>query len=433
MAGAESKAREAVITIDGIAAGGAGVGRLPDGIAAFVHRTVPGERVRVRVRERRRRWARADLIELLEPSPARRDAPCPHYARCGGCTVEHLRYDAQLRAKGEIVREALRRIGGVALPEIEVVASPDEFRYRNRVSFTLRRLAGEAVVAGFHALDRPDRIVDIDEACLLPETSLAEAWAALRAGWGPGASRLPAGAELRLTLRASADGAVALLVEGGRGAGEPDRLLAEVDRLVAVWHRPVPGEPVALLGGRASLTERWDEFELQVGAAAFLQVNRGAARRLEDHVLDRVGDPAGRRIVDAYCGVGFHALRLAARGADVVGIELDAHAVEQGRALAAAGGLERARFVAGDVAAELPGALPADLLIVNPPRGGLDPEVTAGVLAAPPGRMIYVSCDPATLARDAARLAPVLRLERARAFDLFPQTSHVETVAEFAR
>lgn len=430
MAGGE-RGVDAVIRIDGIAAGGAGVGRLPSGVAVFVHRTAPDETVRVRVTEGRKRWARADLIELIQASPGRRAAPCPHYDRCGGCTLEHLRYEEQLRVKGDIVREALRRIGGVELEAPEVVPSPREFRYRNRVSFTLRRLIDGRVVAGFHALGRPDRIVDIGADCLLPEEAVAAAWDALRAAWGPGADRLPAGAQLRLTLRASRSGEVGLLIEGGVGRGDAARLLREVPGLVGIWHAQESGDPITL-AGEPAITERWDDFELRLGPSAFLQVNRDGARLLEDHVLERVGDVRGRYVIDAYCGVGFHAHRLAAAGARVVGIELDGAAVAQAQRLAGQTASARATFLAADVGAALPALLPADVVIANPPRGGLAPDVAHALAAQPPPRLLYVSCDPATLARDATRLAPALRLERVRCFDLFPQTSHVETVAEFA-
>jgi len=127
------------VRIDSIAAGGEGVGRLPDGRVTFVHRTAPGDLAEISVTERRDRWTRGRLLRVLEPSAERREAPCPFYARCGGCTLEHLAYDAQLRAKARIVADALTRIGGVATEPPEVVASPTEFRYRNRVSFALRR------------------------------------------------------------------------------------------------------------------------------------------------------------------------------------------------------------------------------------------------------------------------------------------------------
>lgn len=415
----------ATVEITGIAAGGAGVGRLPDGAAVFVHRTAPGDAVEVRVTERKRRWARGELLRVLEPGPDRREAPCPHYARCGGCTLEHLTYEAQLRAKAEIVASALRRIGGFDVDVPDVVASPREFQYRNRVSFTLLRLGRGRVVAGFHELDRPDRVVDISSECLLPESPIAEVWGRLRAAWGEEASLLPSGRTLRLTLRGTARHEVTLVVEGGYSPGKPAELLERVDGLAAIWHRP-QGGALELLAGKESVVETWGEEEVALSGAAFLQVNRGAAALLEAHVLSLAGDVAGRRVVDAYCGIGMHARRLARRGAEVVGIELDALAVQAAREA----GIDGARFEAGRVEELLPAALPADLVILNPPRGGLDPAVPEALVASPSPRIVYVSCDPATLARDLARLAPRYRLASVRCFDLFPQTSHVETVAE---
>jgi len=426
VSGAAGTGREAVVSIDGIAAGGAGVGRLPDGLAVFVHRTAPGERVRVAVTERKRRWARARLVDVIEATPERRDAPCPYYARCGGCTLEHLDYSAQLRAKASLVAEALRRIGGLDIAEPPAVtASPDEFRYRNRVSFALRRLRGGRVVAGFHELERPDRIVDMDGGCLLPEPALARAWSGLRAAWGAGAARLPAGASLRLTLRASAAGEVVLLVEGGRGDGDAEALLREVHGLRAVWHAESAGEAPRLLAGVETVAERWGERMLPLGRRAFVQVNRAAARLLEAHVLALAGRGAGR-VVDAYCGIGEYARELARDGWQAVGIELDEDAVFAARD----GAPDQARFVAGDVAEHLPRELPADLVILNPPRGGVDQAVVDALRARPPRRIVYVSCDPATLARDLSRLGDPFRIGSLHCFDLFPQTAHVETVVE---
>ena len=304
------------VEITGIAAGGAGVGRLPDGKAVFVHRTVPGERARIRVIEEKRRWARGHLVQLLRSAPERREAPCPHYERCGGCTLEHLDYEAQCRIKGGIVANALRRIGGLEVETPEVVASPDEFRYRNRVSFTLLRLGSGRVVAGFHEIERPERVVDITEACLLPEPAIAEAWGRLRASWGEGAYRLPSGERLRLTLRGTTEGRVALLIEGGFAKGRPDELLEWVgaSRDLAPARRR---RAAAAAAGDAAVHEEWGGEPLELARRDFLQVNRRAAALLEDHVLDVGGcrdwSPP-RRVVDAYCGIGLYARRLARAG-----------------------------------------------------------------------------------------------------------------------
>jgi 23S rRNA (uracil1939-C5)-methyltransferase len=416
------------VRIDSIAAGGEGVGRLEDGRVVFVHRTAPGELAEVALIERKERWARGRLLRVLEPSPERREAPCPHYTRCGGCTLEHLEYPAQLRAKARIVADALTRIGGVAVEPPEVVPSPEEFRYRNRVSFALRRRESGRVEAGFHVLGEPEEVLDLDGGCLLPEAPIARVWDALRRAWGPDARRLPSGERLRLTLRANAAGEVSLLVEGGFSPGRPEELLERVDGLVSLWHRPGPAAP-ELLAGAPGLPETWGDETVELSGAAFLQVNRGAAALLEAHVMEVAGDVAGRTVVDAYCGIGLHARRLAARGARVTGIELDAAAVAEARRRAPEGAV----FLEGAVEALIADHLPADLVILNPPRAGIAAEAAQALAAAPAERVVYVSCDPATLARDLKRMGPAYRLERVRAFDLFPQTAHVETVAVLAR
>jgi 23S rRNA (uracil1939-C5)-methyltransferase len=426
--------KQARVEIHGIAAGGAGVGRLPDGRAVFVHRTAPGEEVDIRLLEEKGRWARGEVVGVRRESEARRPPPCPHYDRCGGCTLEHLQYDAQLRAKREIVVEALRRIGGIEVepreaPALAVIPSPLEFRYRNRVSFTLLRMVGNRVVAGFHEINRPGRVVDITGACLLPEPAIGAAWSRLREEWGVGAHRLPSGRQLRLTLRGSAAGEVVLVVEGGYGPGRPEELLARVPELTAIWHRPTgKGSRLTLVAGREVVAESWADEEVGLSGAVFLQVNRGAAALLEAYLAELAGEVRGVRIVDAYCGVGLLARRFAREGATVVGIELDEAGVAEGRGVGPPG----VEFVVDRVEVALPAALPAELVIVNPPRTGLDPAVPEALRAASPKRLIYVSCDPATLARDLARLGPGFQVRSLRCFDLFPQTAHVETVVELA-
>ncbi|HEX2166517.1 MAG TPA: TRAM domain-containing protein, partial [Longimicrobiales bacterium] len=402
-------ADEIELRIDSIAAGGAGVGRDGEGRAVFVHRTVPGELVAARVLETRKRWARAHLERVIDSAPSRREAPCRFYARCGGCTLEHMEYPAQLAAKAGIVRDALSRIGGITVEPPEVVPSPHELRYRNRVSFTLVRLRNGSVRAGFHELERPDRVLDIDEDCLMPEETVASTWGELRRSWGRGASRLPSGARLRLTVRATATGRTSLLVQGGYSAGRADELLARVSTLDAIWHQPQPSGPPVLLAGTVELTESWDDETLSLGGAVFLQVNRGAATLLEEYVMQLAGDVTERTVVDAYCGVGLHARRLARMGARVSGIELDAQAVQEAQRA-----LPDATFTAARVEDALPSMLPADLVILNPPRAGVAEPALVALRDAPPARVIYISCDPATLARDLKRLAPTFELRSIR-------------------
>jgi 23S rRNA (uracil1939-C5)-methyltransferase len=418
--------QRATIHIDSIAAGGAGVGRLPDGRAAFVQRTAPGDEATIEIVQEKKRWVRARLLRIVTPGPGRREAPCRHYTHCGGCTLEHLHYEKQLEAKAQIVRETIRRIGGVSIDTPPLTPSPNEFHYRNRLSFTFLRTATGRVIAGFHDVDRPDRVVDISANCLLPEAPLARAWGHLRASWGTGAAYLPSGERLRLTLRVTAQADIGLVIDGGYSAGQPARLLESVPQLRSIWQRPRGADEYRLLGGESAFAESWLDEDVAVSGAVFLQVNRAAAELLEEHVLERARSGHSDSVIDAYCGVGLHARRLARLGHQVVGIELDPAAVQEARR----GAPENARFVAGRVEEVIGNVLPADLVIVNPPRAGLEPPATHALLAKPPARILYVSCDPATLARDLSQLTGTFRITDVHCFDLFPQTTHVETVVE---
>lgn len=402
------------VTVRSIAAGGSGIAELPDGRVVFVPRTAPGDRADIRVDRQKARWAVGTLERLVEPGPDRADAPCPLYATCGGCQLQHLTYERQLEWKGRFVADALTRLGGLGPVEPpEVVPSPRALAYRSRISFTLRRLRGGRVVAGLHALGRPAHVIEVRGECVLPEAALAEAWGALRGAWGPGARALPDGGTLRLTLR-TVSGGWDLLVEGGGAGWSADELVAALPGLVTLRHRPAGGDARTLHGD-------------PVSAFGFEQVNRAAADALRAHVLD-VSGPGPGSAIDAYCGAGAFASGLAELGWTVRGIEIDAEAAAAARAASTAG----VGVTQGRVEDLLAGHLPADLLLVNPPRAGLAAAATAAVLAAPPPRIVYVSCDPATLARDLGLLTGAYHLEGLRAFDLFPQTAHVETVAVLA-
>jgi 23S rRNA (uracil1939-C5)-methyltransferase len=399
------------------------VGRLPDGRAVFVPWTAPGDVARIRVAEDRERWARGELVALETPGPARREPRCPLYGTCGGCRLQHVRYQDQVAWKASRIQESLRRIGDAEIDRPEVEPAPREWGYRNRMSFTLKRLRNGRVVAGLHRFDAPGRVLEIRDECLLPEEGILPVWTALREAWGPGAGALPPGGELRLTLRNAVEG-VALVVEGGRPGGDAAGLVEAVEGLVSIAHRPGGAAVATHLAGAPATRDRWFGEEIEVGSRAFLQVNREGGEALHLSVLKELGNPADLRIVDAYCGVGGWGRRLARHGADVVGIELDPAAVAQARAGAPPG----FRVLEGRVERHLPGLLPADRVLLNPPRGGLDAAVTEALRRSPVPRVLYVSCNPATLARDIGRLGEGYRIRRVRGFDLFPQTPHVESV-----
>lgn len=410
------------VSIHAIGAGGVGVGNTPDGKVAFVPRTAPGDRVRMQPIRVKPRWVLGRASQWLEEGSARRTPPCPLYDRCDGCSLQHLAYLEQLKWKGRMVGDALRRIGGLVWEDPGVTPSPRELRYRNKITLTLRRLPGGKVVAGFRELWNRSRVLDVAGLCLLPTEELATIWDALRLAWGPDASLLPQGRELRLTLRGFGQGG-GLLVRGGRGDGDPNQLLPRVDGLRAIWKEP-RGGPQRLLAGDPTLRVEWLEESLEIPGGGFLQVNRDAGERLHGYVLEESGGVAGRRVLDCYCGVGILGRALAERGAEVVGIEAD----PLGAAVAKTGAPDGFRVLEGQVEAQIHGLLPAELLIVNPPRSGLDPAIPRILTGRTVPRMIYVSCDPATLARDLKRLQGSYQIEKVGAFDLFPQTDHVETV-----
>ena len=425
----EPSAGPVTLEIGTVVSGGDGLVRSTDAPVVFVPRTAPGEVVEVEIIEAHRQWSRGRLLRIVEPSLSRRDPPCPQYPVCGGCQLQHLEYPAQTTAKAGIIADTLRRLGKIEIEPPEVEASAAELEYRNRVTFVLRR-KGKDVVAGFHGFEDTSKIIDLDQ-CPLAEPPINRVWALLRDSWGPGAKLLPPGAELRLTLRATQDGEVGLVIEGGRGNGDPDALMKAVDGLAAIWRLNANGA-AAWYVGASTLGERWGSQRVELAGDAFLQVNREVATKLEAYVLEQCGDVVGQRIIDAYCGFGLRALELAWKGARVVGIDTEEHAISTAHGKAVESGAT-ARFVAAPVERALFHELPADLVLLNPPRSGVSEEALKGLVKKPPARLIYVSCDPATLARDLKTLGGKFQLSACRAFDMFPQTAHVETVVTLAR
>ncbi|MEO7456511.1 MAG: TRAM domain-containing protein [Gemmatimonadaceae bacterium] len=398
------------VEITGIAAGGDGVGRT-GGMVVFTPRTAIGDLADVRL-ARSKRFARGRLEGLEIASPDRVEPSCRHYVadRCGGCQVQHISYDAQLRAKGVIIGDALRRIGHRDVDAVEVEPSDAAWRYRRKLTLHLRR-TGSHWIAGLHPHDDPVAVFDLVECPITEDRVLAE-WSSLRGAF----DHLPRERELRVSVRLLAAGA-AVVVEGGGAWPTHQQFFDAVPSMAELWWRPERGR-MRRLATRALESE---------SGASFVQINARVAARLKTHVVERVRAYAPRRVVDAYAGAGDTALAIAASGSIVAAIELDAEAVAR-----FAGQLRApSSAIVGKVEDHLARALPADVVLLNPPRGGVDAAVTAALqdVRFAPRAIIYVSCDPATLARDVARM-PRYRLASVRAYDMFPQTAHVETVCE---
>jgi 23S rRNA (uracil1939-C5)-methyltransferase len=401
----------AEVTIESIAAGGDGVGRV-EGRVVFVPRSAPGD-VGLVDMPATGRFTRTVFSELRAESPVRTQPPCAHYVhdRCGGCQLQHLSYEAQLAAKASIVRDAMQRIGKRTIDMPVVHSSPRPWRYRRKLTLALRR-RGEEWFAGLHPFDDPGRVFRLVDCPITHEDVLA-IWRDVMTA----SAHFPAERELRGAVRIDDSGAASFTLEGGRAWSGSARFFAAVPRLSALWWVPARGRRRELHSRQADSPP----------GASFAQVNPAVAGPLRERVIALALSRRPQTAVDAYAGLGETALELAKRGLDVTAIELDADAAAWSRTRLPPG----SQSIAGRVEDALGPALPADVVILNPPRAGIDRRVAEILDSAQPAprAVIYVSCDPATLARDVARM-PTYRIASIESFDMFPQTAHVETVCE---
>lgn len=473
--------------LDGLSAEDASPGAA--GLTVFVRGALPGQRVRARIVAVRKRLAEAEVTALLRPSPEERAPVCPHAGSgragggCGGCPWQSLRYDRQLFWKERILRDALERVGHVdAACVLPALASPREWGYRNKMAFAFAP-AGEGAAGADDPLlssegrggpvlglrERGSHRVTPVTRCRMQSERTMRLLAAMRrfaaeeglSAWdaatgrglcrffvvrepearseavstnaaGPCLAELIVGPELAL-------GAAAAF--GRRVAAALREAVPELDGFVlsrrAARSDVAYGETTLHREGNTCLTERLGPVRVTLGHDAFFQVNTAAASLLYAEAARLAETETARRVWDVYCGVGSLGLYLATAGglpadAELTGIETMPGGVRMARRNAEALGLRRCRFIRGDAAdvlRRLAGA--PDIMTVDPPRAGLDPSVIRSILRIMPSRLVYVSCNPATLARDAARLATGFRLCRTRPADLFPQTPHVESASLF--
>jgi 23S rRNA (uracil1939-C5)-methyltransferase len=472
----------ATVFIEALAFGGAGIARV-EGKVWFVPGALPGEQVTVEILGRRRKFDQARLLEVLEPSPLRRAPCCPHVDHCGGCSLQALAYPAQLEAKAQQVRDCLARIGGMEVPEFgPPVASPDEFRYRNKMEFTFSPRAWEpqgppefpapGPALGLHVPGRHDAVFELEN-CALPSPRSIQVLTEVRAfarehGLPAYRCREDAGLLRHLVVRegrASGDLLVALVVRETdpvfRQLGP--RLAAAVPGLtglVLIVNRTratiARGSQDEVLWGHPILRERLAGLSFELGAQSFFQTNTAGAEKLLaviGEVLDRFGYPArsgagatgapaapapAPHLLDLYCGAGTLGLCLADRFAQVTGIEQVDEAIRSAERTAALNGIPHARFEVADVERWVrdfgAGNAPPDVIIVDPPRAGLHPRALSALPGLGAQLIVYVSCNPATLARDAAGLVGAgYQPAGLRIVDLFPQTGHIESVLALRR
>ena len=429
--------------IDGYSSEGLGIARI-DGQVVFVHGAIRGETCDVLVMKVLKNAAFGKIAALAEPSPARRQPDCPYYGRCGGCDFRHMSYEEELWAKRARVQDALTRIGGAEVAVEEILGAEQPLHYRNKSIYPISP-AGEV---GFYRA-RSHQVVHVEH-CLIqkPEAdALAQAVRDYIARFQvePYNEATGRGLLRHLYVRTSCRGEslACLLVNGSRLPHEQelvDMLRAAAPGVCGVVlgentrrGNAILGDRYRTLWGRDYLTDTLCGLELRLSVPSFYQVNHDQAQRLYEKALEYAGLTGRELAVDLYCGAGTITQVLARRARHVIGGEIVPEAIRDAEDSARRNGVENVEFLCGDasrLAAELrQRGLRPDVICVDPPRKGLAPDVVEAAASMTPGRIVYVSCDPATLARDVARFAPLGYYPvRACAVDLFPGTAHVETV-----
>src|SRR6266581_1842456 len=453
MAAPVARDQELELHIDSLAYGGNGVARL-NGFVVFVRRGLPGDTVRARVTKVKRSHAEAIAVEVVEPGAQRVDAPCAHYPACGGCRFQDLAYDAQLEAKQEQVREALRRIGGIAEPLVEeIVPAESQFFYRNKLEYSFTATpAGPAL--GFHRAGRWDEVLEIEKCWLT--TDLGNAIRGAVRDWARG-ERLEAYDQaehtgyLRHLVVREGRNTGQVLVQLVTAAGERfdrDEFVEMLRRFPEVrsihWaFNDTPAEvtnlPTTLLWGEEAIEEQLCGLRFRVRPNAFLQTNTAMAERLYGIAGEFAALTGGETVYDLYCGIGTIGLSLASRALTVWGVEVSEESVACAIENQELNAIGNAAFFAGNVGEVLnelrDRAGDPDVVVVDPPRAGLAGKALKrlGEIAAP--RIVYVSCNPTTLAGDVKRLRAEYgyELRRVKPVDMFPHTPHVEAVSLLER
>ena len=423
------------ITLDKLTYGGDAMGRLPGGQAVFVPFGLPGERVRIRLVEEKKNFARGELLEVLGPSPQRITPKCKHFSfplspegvdglgvrGCGGCQYQNLSYETQLEVKTEILRDQLQRIGKIGNPPVQPMAAcPHPWNYRNHVQFHLTDDGKIGFVgAGFVDDLRPptSNIIPITE-CHLPELPINELWSQLEFE--------PDAPFDRVSLRTGMDDDLMLILES-------DQLEApelELEAGISVVH--LTENDALVMAGEDHIVMQVLERDFKVSAGSFFQVNTVMTEKMVEHLLNKLPLPA-KTILDVYCGVGLFSAFLAPKCERLIGIESSPSACEDFAVnLDEFDHVELYEGRAEDVIPHL--EVEQVIVLVDPPRAGVDKVALDAIRELAPDVIAYVSCDPSTLARDAARLAASgYEMIDITPFDLFPQTYHIESISIFKK
>lgn len=451
------------VDITDIAFGGRGLCRI-DGMAVFVDQAVPGDRVRVRMVRKKKNYGEARVLELLEASPDRVEAPCPYSGTCGGCKWQFLDYERQIEYKRRHVIESLQHIGGIEnVPVHPTLPSERVFGYRNKMEFSCsdrRWLMPDELgtpdletdfALGLHVPGTYYKVLDTQACLLQPDLGngiLGHVRSRMKASGRPAYGlKSHEGFWRFLMLRHSVAGdqwMVNLITSAEEQevvAPMADELLERYPSVVSVVNNITArkagiavGEREILLAGEPAIRDRIGRFEFKISANSFFQTNTRGAKCLYDVVKNKAGLTGGETVLDLYCGTGTIAIYLSETARNVVGMEISESAVKDAQANCRLNNVSNCSFVLGDIRNALSALTEKpDVIIIDPPRDGMHKDVVKQVLAIAPERIVYVSCNPATLARDLAPIQERYRICEVQPVDLFPHTWHIEAVVRLER
>ena len=433
-------------TVTDYTAEGQGVARI-EGCAVFIPNAIAGERVRVRIEKAQKTWAAGKLVELLEKSPHRVNRECPVAKLCGGCDFWHMDYEEETRLKAQRVRDCLNRIGGEALDSVPILAAPTCYGYRNKAQYPVAAKKGRAC-AGFYRAGTHD-VVESPRCRILPEEAdrvkdtvmdyvNQNRVSVYDEATGKGLLR-----HIYVRRGAVSGQTLVCLVVNGRALPKPEALIARLKAIPGFatlvlsvntkQGNAVLGEEFITLYGPGFIEDTLCGLVFRLSPRSFYQVNHHQAERLYRAAIEQAGITKSDTVLDLYCGVGTITLAMAGAAGKVIGVEVVPQAVADAKDNARRNGIENAEFFCGDAGQaalelERSGVRP-DVVVVDPPRKGLNADTIEALRRMSPRRIVYVSCDPATLARDVALLKQHgYELKTAQAADLFPRCAHVETV-----
>lgn len=448
--------------VDKMAYGGYGVARL-EGLVIFVEGAVPGDRVMARIVKKKKDYANAKLLEIIDPSPDRIHAPCPYSGYCGGCSYQHLRYERQIEYKKGQIKDSMARIGALADVLVhDVIPSDRIYGYRNKMEFSFsdrcwlpdeeyaRGEGGRGFGLGLHVPGTFYKVIDID-ACLLQQDMgnliLNEVKRYVRESGVPVYGlKSHRGFWRFLTLRYSTafDEWLVNLVtsEEDRGVVMPlaESLCKGIDKIKGVVNSIntrraaiASGEREIILLGEGHIRDMIGMYSFWVSANSFFQTNSSGAGRLYEKVLEYAELEGYEVVLDLYCGTGTIPVFLSRSAKEVIGMEIVESALFDANRNCVSNNALNCRFIPGDIRERLSDIrVKPDVLIIDPPRAGIHEEILEGIMRMAVKRVVYVSCNPATMARDIGRMSDRYLVEEIQPIDMFPHTYHIEAVAKMA-